>query len=98
MSNAGQPLRPTVYFIRHGQTEWSRLGRHTGRSDIPLTPPGEDEARELPALLRSVRFAHAFSSPRSRALRTCELAAPRLTPEIEPDLAEWDYGRHEGLP
>lgn len=85
-----------VYFVRHGETEWSRSGRHTGRTDIALTAAGEDEARRLAPALRSVRFTHVFISPRTRARRTCELAGVSTTAETEPDLAEWDYGQYEG--
>ena len=85
-----------LYLIRHGETEWSLSGRHTGRTDIPLTEQGEQDARKLGERLRAVTFAAVLTSPRTRARRTCELA--RLTPvaEIEPDLAEWDYGDYEG--
>ena len=85
-----------VYFIRHGQTEWSLSGRHTGRSDIPLTAQGEDQARELAAWLRPIRFSRVFSSPRQRARRTCMLAGLGPQAEIDPDLEEWDYGDYEG--
>lgn len=85
-----------LYLIRHGETEWSRSGRHTGRSDIPLTERGEDEARKLGPALRDIAFAHVLTSPRQRARRTCELTMPRQAAVVEPDLAEWDYGDYEG--
>lgn len=85
-----------VYYIRHGETEWSQSGRHTGHTDITLTAAGEDEARRLAPKLQNVRFAHVLTSPRSRARRTCELAGLGTTAETEPDLAEWDYGQYEG--
>ena len=85
-----------LYFIRHGETEWTLSGQHTGRTDIPLTGRGEDEARELGARLREVRFARVLTSPRQRARQTCEFARLELVPEVEPDLAEWDYGEFEG--
>jgi broad specificity phosphatase PhoE len=85
-----------VYLIRHGETEWSLLGRHTGRTDVPLTARGEGEARSLRPWLRDVPFACVLTSPRSRARRTCELAGLGDAAEIEPDLAEWDYGDDEG--
>jgi probable phosphoglycerate mutase len=85
-----------LYFIRHGETEWTRSGQHTGRTDIPLTGRGEDEARELGARLREVRFARVLTSPRQRARQTCQLARLEPVPEVEPDLAEWDYGEFEG--
>jgi len=87
---------PNLYFIRHGQTEWSLSGRHTGRTDIPLTARGEDEARALAPWLKPIQFARVFTSPRQRARRTCELAGLGPQAELEPDLAEWDYGDYEG--
>jgi broad specificity phosphatase PhoE len=86
---------PTVYLARHGETEWSKAGRHTGRTDLPLTPKGEDDARRIGARLAGVRFAHVLSSPLQRARRTAELAG--FAPVIDPGLAEWDYGEYEGL-
>jgi probable phosphoglycerate mutase len=86
-----------VYLIRHGETEWSLSGQHTGRSDIQLTRHGEDEARALAPALRDISFAHVLTSPRQRAWRTCDLAGLGTTAEIEPDLTEWDYGDYEGL-
>lgn len=95
MMPAGKP-RLSMYLIRHGQTEWSLSGQHTGRTDIALTARGEEEARELLPWLASIQFARVFSSPRQRAQRTCELAGLGPRREIEPDLAEWDYGDYEG--
>jgi probable phosphoglycerate mutase len=89
-------MLPRIYLIRHGETEWSLSGQHTGRTDIPLTARGEDGARELGQRLRGVQFAEALTSPRQRAQRTGELAGLRPAPQIEPDLAEWDYGDYEG--
>jgi broad specificity phosphatase PhoE len=84
-----------LFLIRHGETEWTLSGRHTGRTDIALTARGEDGARELGRRLRGIAFGRVLTSPRQRARRTCELAG--LAPaEIEPDLAEWDYGDYEG--
>jgi broad specificity phosphatase PhoE len=85
-----------LYVIRHGETEWSRSGQHTGRTDLPLTARGENEARELIPWLRHIPFARVFISPLQRARRTCELATPGAVMEVEPDLAEWDYGDYEG--
>lgn len=92
--NAPRPL-PFVYLARHGETEWSRAGQHTGRTDLPLTPAGEAAARTLADRLRGVAFAGVFTSPLQRARRTCELAGFAAA-EIDPDLMEWDYGRYEG--
>ena len=85
---------PVVTLVRHGQTEWSAAGRHTGRTDLPLTAAGEAAARTLTDRLRGEAFARVFTSPLKRARRTCELAG--FTADIDPDLVEWDYGRYEG--
>ncbi len=85
-----------LYFIRHGETTWARTHQHTGRTDIPLTAHGEEEARQLGKRLSGTRFAHVFSSPSRRALRTCALVALGRSAEVEPDLAEWNYGDYEG--
>ncbi len=87
---------PTLYLVRHGETAWSISGQHTGRTDIPLTAKGEDEARRLIPWIAPVQFARVFASPRQRAQRTCELAGLGHLAEPEPDLAEWDYGDYEG--
>ncbi|HXQ80924.1 MAG TPA: histidine phosphatase family protein [Opitutaceae bacterium] len=89
-------MLPQVYLVRHGATTWSKDGRHTGRTEIPLTEQGEKNARGLAARLGPVGFSHVFTSPRLRARRTCELAGLGEAAEIEPDLAEWDYGDYEG--
>jgi len=89
-----KPLR--IHLIRHGETRWSLSGQHTGTTDIPLTARGEDEARELEGRLRDVSFSHVLTSPLKRARRTCELVALDPHPEVERDLAEWDYGDFEG--
>ncbi len=85
-----------LYLIRHGQTAWSRSGQHTGRTEIPLTEQGEQEARKLAAELRAVSFDRVLSSPRQRAWQTCKLVGLAERAELEPDLAEWDYGDYEG--
>lgn len=85
-----------LYLIRHGETAWSLSGQHTGRTDIPLTPQGEQDARALAEGLRAVRFSRVFTSPLQRARRTCELVGLDGVAEIEPDLVEWDYGDYEG--
>lgn len=86
-----------LYLVRHGETEWSATGRHTGSTDIPLTRLGEEHAAWLAGRLGSVRFTHVFTSPRLRAMRTCELAGWGAAAVVDPDLAEWDYGDYEGL-
>lgn len=87
---------PTCWIARHGETEWSRARRHTGRTDVPLTPVGEDSARRLGARLRGSVFAAVFTSPLVRAARTCELAGFGSAARVLPDLVEWDYGDYEG--
>ena len=88
---------PQVYLVRHGQTAWSLSGQHTGRSDIPLLPAGEENARRLADRLSSFSFSAVWSSPSLRARRTGELAGFASRIIVDPDLAEWDYGEYEGL-
>jgi broad specificity phosphatase PhoE len=90
-----EPL-PLVYLARHGETAWSLSGQHTGRTDLPLTERGERQARFVGEPLRGLVFAKVLTSPSQRAVRTCELAGFGALAEIEPDLAEWDYGDYEG--
>ena len=85
-----------LYLIRHAETAWSISGQHTGRTELPLTARGEQDSRTLAEGLRAVRFSRVFTSPRQRARRTCELAGLDAAMELEPDLAEWDYGDYEG--
>jgi broad specificity phosphatase PhoE len=85
-----------VVLIRHGQTEWSANGKHTSYTDLELTPAGEEQAREAGRRLSDRRFAAVLSSPRTRALRTAELAGLSVT-EVTEDLAEWNYGEYEGI-
>ena len=93
---ASTPSSLRLYLIRHGETEWSLSGRHTGRTDIQLTHNGESEARELGKRLRGIPFAYVLSSPLKRVLQTCELVGLDKVPEMETDLVEWDYGDYEG--
>jgi probable phosphoglycerate mutase len=86
-----------VVLIRHAETEWSRTGRHTGRTDIPLTDEGRQAARALEPRLREWRFDRVLVSPLRRARETCELSGLAATAEVREDLAEWDYGDYEGL-
>jgi broad specificity phosphatase PhoE len=86
-----------LYLIRHGETAWSISGQHTGRTDIPLTVHGEEEARMLAPGLHAIPFTHVFTSPLQRARDTCRLAGLGASAEIEPDLAEWAYGDYEGV-
>jgi probable phosphoglycerate mutase len=85
-----------LFLVRHGETEWTISGRHTGLTDIPLTQHGETSAIKLGLCIRSIHFSHVFTSPLQRARKTCELAGLEPAPEIEPDLTEWNYGDYEG--
>jgi probable phosphoglycerate mutase len=89
-------IGPRLYFIRHGETEWSLTRQHTGSTDLPLTDTGEAEARALSPWLRATEFAHVLTSPLQRARRTCVLAGLGASAVVEPDLAEWNYGVYEG--
>src|SRR5437016_2109498 len=85
-----------LYLIRHGGTAWTVSGQHTGRTDLPLLPDGEEEARRLAQHLRGIRFVAVYSSDMRRALRTAELASlPQ--PRVTPLLREYDYGDYEGV-
>jgi probable phosphoglycerate mutase len=86
-----------IYLVRHSETAWSAAARHTGRTDAPLTPKGQQDARELGRRLRGIPFDRVLTSPLLRARDTCTLAGFGDRAEIEPDLAEVDYGRYEGL-
>lgn len=85
-----------VVIVRHGATEWSRNGRHTGTTDLPLLPEGEDEARSLAPRLAGRRFALVLVSPLQRARRTAELIGVGDHAEVDEDLREWAYGDYEG--
>jgi probable phosphoglycerate mutase len=84
-----------VWLLRHAETEWSRDGRHTGRTDVPLTDLGRERARALGERIAGHPFALVLSSPLSRARETAELAG--LTPKLRDDLLEFDYGEYEGI-
>ena len=86
-----------VYLLRHGETEWSRGGKHTSVTDIPLTETGRMAARRLRPVLAKEAFALVMTSPLQRARDTCELAGLGAQAMIEPDLVEWNYGAYEGL-
>jgi broad specificity phosphatase PhoE len=88
---------PAVYVARHGNTAWTHSGQHTGLTDLPLTPDGERNARQLAERLKGMTFAKVFTSPLQRAARTCELSGFGAGAQTDPDLVEWDYGKYEGL-
>lgn len=88
--------RPRLVVVRHGETEWSRSGRHTGRTDLALTDRGEAVVRKLADRLSARTFAEVLTSPLQRARRTTELAGYGDRAEVVSDLAEWDYGADEG--
>jgi probable phosphoglycerate mutase len=86
-----------VWLVRHAETEWSRSGRHTGRTDVPLTDAGRERARELGARLAERSFAVVLTSPLERARETARLAGLGDACEVREDLLEWDYGDYEGI-
>jgi broad specificity phosphatase PhoE len=87
---------PLVYLARHGETDWTLSGRHTGRTDLPLTARGEAEALRLGDRLRGLTFASVLTSPLRRAQQTCARAGFGAVAQVEPDLLEWNYGVYEG--
>lgn len=88
--------RPRAWLIRHGETEWARDGRHTGRTDVPLTGLGRSQAVATGRKIAGQAFAEVFSSPLARALETCRIAGFGDRAEVIDDLREWDYGDDEG--
>lgn len=87
---------PLVFLARHGETAWTISGQHTGLSDIPLTPKGEQDARKLGQRLRRLSIEHVFTSPLQRAAKTCTLAGFNHA-QVDADLVEWNYGDYDGL-
>jgi broad specificity phosphatase PhoE len=85
-----------LVLVRHGETEWTRAGRHTGRTDIPLTERGREEAQAVGVELRERRFALVLTSPLTRASETCRLAGLGAAAALRDELMEWDYGAYEG--
>jgi broad specificity phosphatase PhoE len=95
-SGSGAPSETRLVLARHGETEWSRSGRHTGRTDIHLTDRGREQAVQLGRELRGRTFSRVLSSPLERARETCRLAGFGDRVELLDDLREWDYGAYEG--
>jgi len=85
-----------LWIVRHGETTWARLGRHTSRTDVPLTAAGRGDARRIGEVLGTHAFALVLSSPKRRALETARLAGFADRVEVTDDLLEWDYGADEG--
>ena len=88
---------PVIYIARHGETAWTITGQHTGLTDLPLTPQGENNARGLADRLKGLAFTKVFTSPLQRARQTSDLAGFGPVAEINSDLVEWNYGEYEGL-
>jgi probable phosphoglycerate mutase len=88
--------QPNLWLIRHGETEWSLSGQHTGRTDVPLTANGKARAAVLGRYLEGQRFALVLTSPLERARETCRIAGYGGVAQIDPNLREWDYGAYEG--
>jgi probable phosphoglycerate mutase len=86
----------TLWLVRHGETEWSLSGQHTGRTDVPLTEKGREQAKSVGKLLQGKQFRLVLTSPMQRAVETCQLAG-LTNAAIDPNLREWDYGDYEGM-
>jgi probable phosphoglycerate mutase len=97
IQEAGHKVSPVqLWLVRHGETEWSVSGQHTGRTELPLTRTGEQQARQIGKFLRGRRFAIVLTSPLLRATETCRLAGYGDNAIVDENLQEWDYGEYEG--
>lgn len=92
-----QFLQKQIYLIRHGETEWTLSGQHTGLTDLPLTQNGENQGKMLGKRLRKYSFQTVLTSPLQRSVSTCEMTGLLKNAKLDPDLAEWNYGDFEGL-
>lgn len=86
-----------IWLLRHGATEWTQAGRHTGREEVPLSAEGREQARAAGALLAGIQFDHVLVSPQGRARETAALAGVGDGAQVRDELVEWDYGDYEGL-
>lgn len=96
VSSADSVKRAQLWLVRHGETEWSLSGQHTGTTDVPLTGKGEQQALQIGRFLKGHDFAVVLTSPLLRARETCRLAGFGENAKVEPNLREWDYGEYEG--
>jgi broad specificity phosphatase PhoE len=96
MSSSNEKPATQIWLIRHGETEWSKSGKHTGTTDIALTEAGREQASALKPWLAQQQFDLVFTSPMQRAIETCRLAGLGEHSRIEPELHEWNYGIYEG--
>ena len=90
-------LNKKIFLVRHGETAWSLSGQHTGKTDIPLTEKGKEEALRLSPILKKIHFSKALVSPLKRAHETFNIVGLPIPAELDKDLEEWNYGDYEGI-